>query len=114
MALIAAVVPFRHMHELCLRHGEDHLAAVLIPLAVDGGGTRPPSTGRGSRSRSVPVLGGIRCLPANDKSCDPVRTVPSVSGRRDLVAVPSGLGDDETASERNRRRAGRFSDAQAG
>jgi hypothetical protein len=24
------------MHELCLRHGEDHLAAVLIPLAVDG------------------------------------------------------------------------------
>ncbi len=24
------------MHELCLRYGEDHLAAVLIPLAVDG------------------------------------------------------------------------------
>jgi hypothetical protein len=24
------------MRELCLRHGEDHLAAVLIPLAVDG------------------------------------------------------------------------------
>ncbi|WP_405087572.1 DUF2637 domain-containing protein [Microbispora sp. NBC_01389] len=24
------------MHELCLRHGEDLLAAVLIPLAVDG------------------------------------------------------------------------------
>lgn len=24
------------MHELCLRHGEDPLAAVLIPLAVDG------------------------------------------------------------------------------
>ncbi|MEU8175303.1 DUF2637 domain-containing protein [Microbispora hainanensis] len=36
LALIAAVVSFRHMHELCLRHGEDHLAAVLIPLAVDG------------------------------------------------------------------------------
>ncbi|MEV1199422.1 DUF2637 domain-containing protein [Microbispora rosea] len=36
MAAIAAVVSFRHMHELCLRHGEDHLAAVLIPLAVDG------------------------------------------------------------------------------
>ncbi|MGW0808532.1 DUF2637 domain-containing protein [Nonomuraea sp. NPDC002799] len=33
---IAAVVSFRHMHERCLRHGEDHLAAVLIPLAVDG------------------------------------------------------------------------------
>lgn len=24
------------MHELCLRHGEDQLAAVLIPLGVDG------------------------------------------------------------------------------
>ncbi|TQS09511.1 DUF2637 domain-containing protein [Microbispora hainanensis] len=36
LALIAAVVSFRHMHELCLRYGEDHLAAVLIPLAADG------------------------------------------------------------------------------
>ncbi|MEU1734579.1 DUF2637 domain-containing protein [Streptosporangium sp. NPDC020145] len=36
LAVIAAVVSFRHMHELCLRHGEDRLAAVLIPLAVDG------------------------------------------------------------------------------
>ncbi|MFF4989777.1 DUF2637 domain-containing protein [Streptosporangium saharense] len=36
LAVIAAVVSFRHMHELCLRHGEDHLAAVLIPVAVDG------------------------------------------------------------------------------
>ncbi|MFI6326542.1 DUF2637 domain-containing protein [Nonomuraea sp. NPDC050556] len=36
LAAIAAVVSFRHMHELCLRHGEDPLAAVLIPLAVDG------------------------------------------------------------------------------
>ncbi|MFI0425077.1 DUF2637 domain-containing protein [Spongiactinospora sp. 9N601] len=32
---IAVVVSLRHMHELCLRHGEDHLAAVLIPPAVD-------------------------------------------------------------------------------
>ncbi|GLW98192.1 DUF2637 domain-containing protein [Microtetraspora sp. NBRC 16547] len=36
LAAIAAVVSFRHIHELCLRHSEDHLAAVLIPLAVDG------------------------------------------------------------------------------
>ncbi|MFF3669831.1 DUF2637 domain-containing protein [Microtetraspora malaysiensis] len=36
LAAVAAVVSFRHMRELCLRHGEDHLAAVLIPLAVDG------------------------------------------------------------------------------
>ena len=32
---MATVMSFRHMHELCLRHGEDHLAEVLIPLAVD-------------------------------------------------------------------------------
>ncbi|MDH2426430.1 DUF2637 domain-containing protein [Sphaerisporangium sp. TRM90804] len=36
LAMIAAIVSFRHMRELCLRHGEDQLAAVLIPLAVDG------------------------------------------------------------------------------
>ncbi|MFI6324328.1 DUF2637 domain-containing protein [Nonomuraea sp. NPDC050556] len=36
LAVIAAVVSFRHMHELALMHGEDELAAALIPLAVDG------------------------------------------------------------------------------
>ncbi|MGW0483147.1 hypothetical protein [Nonomuraea sp. NPDC003214] len=29
------------MHELCLRHGEDRFAAVLIPLAVDGLSSSP-------------------------------------------------------------------------
>ncbi|MET7327453.1 DUF2637 domain-containing protein [Nonomuraea sp. NPDC005650] len=33
LAGIAAVVSFRHMHELRLRHDEDYFAAVLIPLA---------------------------------------------------------------------------------
>jgi hypothetical protein len=36
LAAIAAIVSFRHMHELALKHGEDKLAAALIPLAVDG------------------------------------------------------------------------------
>ncbi|MGN9845163.1 DUF2637 domain-containing protein [Nonomuraea sp. H19] len=36
LAAIAAVVSFRHMRELALAHGEDELAAALIPLAVDG------------------------------------------------------------------------------
>ncbi|MEQ4724310.1 DUF2637 domain-containing protein [Nonomuraea sp. B19D2] len=36
LAVIAAVVSFHHMHELCLRRDEDRLAAVLISLAVDG------------------------------------------------------------------------------
>lgn len=36
VALIAAVVSFRHMHELALAHGESPLTAALIPLSVDG------------------------------------------------------------------------------
>ncbi|MFD1939302.1 DUF2637 domain-containing protein [Nonomuraea mangrovi] len=36
VAGIAAVVSYRHMHELALRHGESGLGAMLIPLAVDG------------------------------------------------------------------------------
>ncbi|MCA2178503.1 DUF2637 domain-containing protein [Nonomuraea glycinis] len=36
LAVIAAIVSFRHRHELRLRHGDDHLAAVHISLAVDG------------------------------------------------------------------------------
>ncbi|MEV4078381.1 DUF2637 domain-containing protein [Nonomuraea fuscirosea] len=36
LAGIAAVVSFRHMRELAVAHGEDELAAALIPLAVDG------------------------------------------------------------------------------
>ncbi|GAA3645769.1 hypothetical protein GCM10022224_005570 [Nonomuraea antimicrobica] len=36
LAAIAAVVSFRHMRELALAHGEDELAAALIPPAVDG------------------------------------------------------------------------------
>jgi hypothetical protein len=36
VAGIAAVVSYRHMHELVLKHGEDVWAAALIPLSVDG------------------------------------------------------------------------------
>ncbi|MEU7894269.1 DUF2637 domain-containing protein [Nonomuraea sp. NPDC049152] len=36
VAGIAAVVSYRHMHKLALRHGESELGAMLIPLAVDG------------------------------------------------------------------------------
>ncbi|MEV4166483.1 DUF2637 domain-containing protein [Nonomuraea dietziae] len=36
VAGIAAVVSYRHMHELALRHGESLLGAMLVPLAVDG------------------------------------------------------------------------------
>jgi hypothetical protein len=36
VAGIAAVVSYRHMYELALRHGESSLGAMLIQLAVDG------------------------------------------------------------------------------
>jgi hypothetical protein len=36
VALIAAVISFRHMHELALVPIERALAAALIPLSVDG------------------------------------------------------------------------------
>ncbi|MEV0199818.1 DUF2637 domain-containing protein [Nonomuraea sp. NPDC050691] len=36
VAGIAAVVSFRHMYRLALQHGEEPVAAALIPLAVDG------------------------------------------------------------------------------
>ncbi|MEU8358007.1 DUF2637 domain-containing protein [Nonomuraea sp. NPDC048882] len=36
LAGIAAVVSFRHMRGLAVAHGEDELAAALIPSAVDG------------------------------------------------------------------------------
>ncbi|MBO4270304.1 DUF2637 domain-containing protein [Microbispora triticiradicis] len=34
LAVIAAVVSYRHMHELALRQGESGLGAALVPLAV--------------------------------------------------------------------------------
>ncbi|MFC4914082.1 DUF2637 domain-containing protein [Actinomadura gamaensis] len=36
LALIAAVVSYRHMHHLAQAHGESRWTAALIPLSVDG------------------------------------------------------------------------------
>ncbi|MGW4964081.1 DUF2637 domain-containing protein [Nonomuraea sp. NPDC004186] len=36
LAGIAAVVSYRHMHELAVRHGEEAWSAALVPLSVDG------------------------------------------------------------------------------
>ncbi|TMR88704.1 DUF2637 domain-containing protein [Nonomuraea basaltis] len=45
LAGIAAAVSFRHMHELCLRHSEDRLAALLVP---SGTPRNPAATTRSS------------------------------------------------------------------
>lgn len=36
LAGIAAIVSYRHMHELAVRHGEESWSAALVPLSVDG------------------------------------------------------------------------------
>ncbi|MEN3533654.1 DUF2637 domain-containing protein [Microbispora sp. ZYX-F-249] len=92
LAAIAAVVSFRHMHELCLRHGEDHLAAVLIPLAVDGLivvasmsillANRSGSRG-GLLAWSLLVVGSLASLGANVSIAE-----PSLIGRV-IAAWPS-------------------------
>ncbi|MFD0886864.1 DUF2637 domain-containing protein [Streptosporangium algeriense] len=80
LAVIAAVVSFRHMHELCLRHGEDHLAAVLIPLAVDGiivvaSMSILPANRYGSRGGALAwtllVVGSLASLGANIAVAEP-------------------------------------------
>ncbi|MGP3921426.1 DUF2637 domain-containing protein [Nonomuraea sp. 10N515B] len=36
LAAIAAVISYRHLHILAVRHGESPLSAALLPLSVDG------------------------------------------------------------------------------
>ncbi|MFI6326495.1 DUF2637 domain-containing protein [Nonomuraea sp. NPDC050556] len=80
------------MHELCLRHGEDHLAAVLIPLAVDGTivvasmsillANRYGSRG-GALAWTLLIVGSLGSLGANVAVAE-----PSVIGRV-IAAWPS-------------------------
>lgn len=46
LAVIAAVVSYRHIHELALRQGESKLGAALVPLAVAPWGCVPRSNTR--------------------------------------------------------------------
>ncbi|KAB8185969.1 DUF2637 domain-containing protein [Microbispora catharanthi] len=118
LALIAAVVSFRHMHELCLRHGEDRLAAVLIPLAVDGLivvasmsillANRYGSRG-GSLAWSLLVVGSLASLGANVAVAE-----PSLVGRI-VAAWPSFalIGSYELLMSQIRRCSGAQAEAQA-
>ncbi|MEV4390581.1 DUF2637 domain-containing protein [Nonomuraea sp. NPDC049607] len=108
LATIAAVVSFRHMHELCLRHGEDHLAAVLIPLAVDGTivvasmsilmANRYGSRG-GSLAWAMLLVGSLASLGANIAIAE-----PSLTGRI-IAAWPSAalIGSYELLMSQIRR-----------
>ncbi|MFC0861635.1 DUF2637 domain-containing protein [Sphaerimonospora cavernae] len=117
LAAIAAVVSFRHMHELCLRHGEDYLAAVLIPLAVDGLivvasmsillANRYGSRG-GLLAWSLLVVGSLASLGANVAVAE-----PSLIGRI-IAAWPSLalIGSYELLMSQIRRCAGKRAEAQ--
>jgi hypothetical protein len=108
LAVIAAVVSFRHMHELCVRHGEDDFAAVLIPLAVDGTivvasmsillANRAGSRG-GVLAWSLLVLGSLASLGANIAIAE-----PSLIGRI-IAAWPSAalIGSYELLMSQVRR-----------
>ncbi|NJP29342.1 DUF2637 domain-containing protein [Microbispora sp. SCL1-1] len=112
LAAIAAVVSFRHMHELCLRHGEDRLAAVLIPIAVDGLivvasmsillANRSGFRG-GLLAWSLLVVGSLASLGANVSIAE-----PSLIGRI-IAAWPSLalIGSYELLMSQIRRCAGR-------
>ncbi|MEV4170235.1 DUF2637 domain-containing protein [Nonomuraea sp. NPDC049709] len=80
VALVAAVVSFRHMHELSLRHGEDSLAAALIPLSVDGTIVAASmsllvASRRGEKGGFLPwtmlVIGSLASLSANVAVAEP-------------------------------------------
>ncbi|WP_219504122.1 DUF2637 domain-containing protein [Nonomuraea ceibae] len=117
LALVAAVVSFRHMHELCLRHGEDRFAAVLIPLAVDGLivvasmsillANRCGSRG-GALAWTLLVVGSLASLGANVAVAE-----PSVIGRV-MAAWPSAalIGSYELLMSQIRWAAGELVHAQ--
>ncbi|NBE91837.1 DUF2637 domain-containing protein [Nonomuraea sp. KC401] len=117
LAGIAAVVSFRHMHALCLRHGEDHLAAVLIPLAVDGAivvasmsillANRYGSRG-GVLAWTMLMVGSLASLGANIAVAEPsligrmIAAWPSVAliGSYELLMSQIRRTADEPAAER--------------
>ncbi|WP_455432939.1 DUF2637 domain-containing protein [Streptosporangium soli] len=108
---MAAIVSFRHMHELALRHGEDRLAAALIPLSVDGTIIAASMSlllacrygkGGGALPWTLLVVGGLASLGANVAVAE-----PTLIGRV-IAAWPSFalIGAYEMLMSQVRRSAG--------
>lgn len=92
LALIAAIVSYRHMHRLALKHGESELTAALIPLSVDGmivaASMSILSSNRAARRESrlawtFLILGSLASVAANVAVAE-----PTVTGRI-VAAWPS-------------------------
>ncbi|MFI6483716.1 DUF2637 domain-containing protein [Nonomuraea sp. NPDC050663] len=99
LAGIAAVVSFRHMHELALAHGEDALAAALIPLAVDGTIVAASmsillSSRNGSRGGPLPwcmlLTSSLASLAANIAVAEPTITARLIAGWPSLALIGAG------------------------
>jgi hypothetical protein len=80
LAAIAAVVSYKHMHQLVLRHGESAWSAALIPLSVDGMIVAASmslllASRRGSRGGVLPwtllVIASLASLGANVAVAEP-------------------------------------------
>lgn len=96
LAGIAAVVSFRHMHELALAHGEDALAAALIPLAVDGTIVAASmslllASRNGSRGGPLPwcmlLISSLASLAANIAVAEPTITARLIAGWPSLALI---------------------------
>lgn len=80
LAAIAAIVSYRHMHELVVRHGETAWTAAVLPLSVDGmiaasSMALLADSRQGSRSGILPwallVAGSAASLAANVAVAEP-------------------------------------------
>jgi hypothetical protein len=96
LAGIAAVVSFRHMHQLALQHGEDPLAAALIPLAVDGTIVTASmsllhASRCGSRGGLLPwamlIAGSLASLAANVAVAEPTLIGRMIAGWPSLALI---------------------------
>ncbi|MEV5576639.1 DUF2637 domain-containing protein [Spirillospora sp. NPDC052269] len=83
LAVIAAIVSYRHMHRLALNHGESALTAALIPVSVDGmivaASMSILSANRAGRNESCLawtflILGSLASLAANIAVAEPTIT----------------------------------------
>ncbi|MGW0808917.1 DUF2637 domain-containing protein [Nonomuraea sp. NPDC002799] len=96
LAAIAAVVSFRHMRELALAHGEDVLAAALIPLAVDGTIVAASmsllrASRHGSRGGLLPwallIVSGLASIGANVAVAEPTVIARLIAGWPSLALI---------------------------
>ncbi|GAA3559851.1 hypothetical protein GCM10022419_045580 [Nonomuraea rosea] len=127
LAAIAAVVSFRHMRELALAHGEDALAAALIPLAVDGTIVAASmsllrASRHGSRGGLLPwallIISSLASIGANVAVAEPTMIARLIAGWPSLALIGAyemlmcqvRQTSSDAAPSRSRKDDGRWND----